>query len=141
MHKMTFQSDAARRRIDKIQQLLRATDMPITEVAEQIHLTLYWARAYMRHLHERQLVHIVSYRKQRRLEYDCHVALYCWGAGIDAEKPEPASPAEQQRDRRAKLAADKDAHEKSLALRRAKKIKPARDWAAAWIPTKTQGAV
>ena len=133
---MTFTSEAAKRRIDKIQQLLRGQDLAIADLADQIHLTLYWARAYINYLHDTKQVHIASYQVRRHQHYDRQIALYCWGEATDAAKPAAMTYLEKAHKRRAMIAADPDMQDKEAAKRRAKYIKPARDWAASWIPTK-----
>jgi len=136
MHKMTFASEAAQRRIEKIQQLLRGADMSMHEICNEIHLTPYWTRKYLQHLHEQGRIHIASYRCQKRNEYECFVALYCWGAATDAQKPTYDELREHKRQKRIAKRDDVEAHELHLKKRRAARIKPQRDWTAAWIPTK-----
>ena len=138
MHKMTFTSEAALRRIDKIQQLLRGQDLSMAEIAAEIHLTLYWTRAYINHLHAAGLLHIAKYDLRKQKHYDRHIALYCWGEATDAIKPPAMNYLEKAHKRRAIIAADLELQDKELAKRRAKRIVPARDWAASWIPTRTQ---
>lgn len=140
-HKMTFQTEPARRRIEKIQHLLRGQDLSIAEISEEIHLTLYWARAYINHLHATKQVYIARYQVRKQQHYDRQIALYCWGEATDAIKPAAMNYLEKAHKRRAIIAADPDLQDKEAAKRRAKRTVPARDWTASWIPTKTQGAL
>ena len=136
MNQMKFTSEVAQIRIGKIQQLLRAQDMSIAELGAEIHLTLRWMRAYVGHLHSGGYVHISAWRRQVRNSYQCFTPLYCWGNATDAKRPQSMTQAERLRAKRAALAADAIEHAAALARRRLKNIKPKRDWAARWIPTR-----
>jgi hypothetical protein len=135
-HRMTFQTEPARRKITKIQQLLREQSLTLPEIADAIYLTVYWARAYINYLHDERQVHIAAWRVHKRATYSTVTPMYVWGAGEDAEKPALQTDTERRRAARAILAADPIEHAASLARRRAKAAKPTRDWAASWIPTK-----
>lgn len=132
MGKMTFTSDLALRRIERIQYLLRREDLTTHELAVGIHVHLRTAQSYVTYLHAAGLIHIASYRKVTR-EYsgDVSVALYCWGKATDAEKPKPVPQAEQKR----RYYHDPEKIDKHRAKARARWWKPRRDWTAAWIPS------
>lgn len=136
MDKMKFTSEAAQRRIDKIQQILRQSSLTINEISESIYLAPRWTRAYLNYLREEGYIHISSYRRQACNAYERYVALYRWGVSNDAKKPAILTQAEKKRKQYAALKADPEAHELALKKRRAARIKPQRDWAASWIPTK-----
>lgn len=133
---MSFISPAAVARIDRIYQLLRQQHMTVQEIADAVFISTRYAREYMSHMRSGGLAHIVSYRKiQRETRYD-YVPVYAFGPGEDAEKPLALRNIDKSREHRAKIAADPEAHDREKARRRAARIKPHRDWTAAWIPTK-----
>jgi len=137
--RMTFTKEPALRRIERIQEMLRAKDMTLQEIADGIHLSLRWAREYIVHLRINRLIHIAGFRLHHMEHKTVSHALYCWGAATDAAKPLPLTSAERAQRQRDILMSDQDLHEAALRKRRAARIVPARDWAASWIPTK--GAV
>ena len=134
--RMTFTSEVAGIRIMKIQHLLRGQMMTVEELGGEIHITQRWMRAYVVHLHKKGQIHIAGWRKQNINRYTTYLQLYAWGSGDDVARPAGETKIERQRRVRAELVADELAHAASLAKRRAKRVKPARDWAASWIPTR-----
>lgn len=129
MDRLNFGSEQSIKRIDRIQEILRSQSLTMQEIAEQINVTKRYAQEYIHHLQDIHCVYIAEYRKDIRPNSWRHVALYRWGNNpnakvLDRQYKAPASPdAEERRDR-------------ALALKKAKLIKPFRDWSAAWIPTR-----
>ena len=136
MAKMKFTSEAAQRRIDKIQEILRQSSLTINEISEKIYLAPRWTREYMNYLHEEGYIYISSYRRQTRNTYERYAALYCWGISNDAKRPAALTQVERNRKQYAALRADPEAHELALKKRRVARIKPQRDWSAFWVPNK-----
>ena len=132
MGKMNYTSDAAQRRIDRIQLVLRGQELSSYEISELIHLTIDCTQGYIRRLHAEQLIYISGYRRnEMRGNY---LPLYRWGVAEDVPKPKQLSSRDK---REALIEEDPMAHEVALAKRRAKKFQPHRDWAAAWVPTRS----
>lgn len=136
---MTFATQSAVLRIQRIQQMLRAQDMTVQEIADGIHLTLRWTREYIAHLHLNKMVHVAGYRLQSMQHKTVSHALYCWGQAKDAPKPAPLTSAQRAKRQRELLLDDLEARDKALAKRRAARWTPQRDWTASWIPTRQQG--
>lgn len=139
--RMTFATQSAVLRIERIQGMLRAQDMTLQEIADGIHLTLRWTREYIAHLHQNKMVHIAGYRLQSMQHKTVSHALYCWGEAKDAPKPPALTGAQRARRKRERLLDDMEARDKHLAKRRAARWTPTRDWTASWIPTKAQGGL
>jgi DNA-binding Lrp family transcriptional regulator len=137
MAKMKFTSEAAQRRIDKIQEMLRLSNLTINEISERIYLAPRWTREYINYLHEEGYIYISSYRRQTRNTYERYVALYCWGISSDAKRPAALTQVERNRKQYAVLIKNPEAHELVLKKRRAARIKPQRDWSAFWVPIKS----
>ena len=135
-YEMTFGSDAACRRIEKIQQILRARDLSLQEIADEINMTLRWARAYVVYLHQRKQLHIASWELRVVNDYFRFTPHYCWGNATDAIKPATLTFEQRKETRKTikKVATLED--EIEIARRRALEFKPQRDWAASWIPTR-----
>ena len=131
---MTFATEPAQLRIAKIQNVLRASDLSVHELADTIHISLRWAREYVRHLHAAGMIHVAEYRLQTQEQKLVSHALYSWGAAKDAPRPAPLSAAERLARRRAIMYQDKERHELEKAKRRHDRWVPHCDWAAAWIP-------
>lgn len=131
MSKMNYTSEAAQRRIDRIQSVLRGQELSSYEISELIHLTVQCTQGYIRRLHAEQLIYIASYRRNDMRGN--HLPLYRWGVAADAKKPKQMSDRER---REAAIEVDPMAHDVALAKRRARDFKPRRDWAAEWIPTR-----
>jgi hypothetical protein len=87
-------------------------------------------------LREQKKVYIVSWTRTPEGKKDHPLAVYRWGNGKDKRRPREKSSAQRQRETRARMVEDDLAHEAHKARRRAKRIKPYRDWMAAWIPSK-----
>lgn len=136
MAKMKFTSEAAQRRIDKIQQILRQSNLTINEISENIYLVPRWTREYINYLHNEGYIYISSYKRQAHNIYERYVPLYCWGIFKDAKKPATLTQVEKNKKLFEKLKKNKDAHDLVLKKRRAARIKPKRDLAAFWIPIK-----
>ncbi len=136
MYQMTFTSTAALNRIERIQQLLRHEPSTIQEIADAVFISLRYATDYIRHLREHGQVYICEYRRD-----DCKVnrvfrPLYAWGTGTDAPSPDRSSRA-RQAEYRARIRADPEKWQRELARRKARRLKPRRDWTAEWIPTRS----
>ncbi len=128
MDKLNVYSIASVQRIDKIQELLRGQALTLQEIADAVNISRRYARDYISYLKDAGSIYISGFRKGH-LPGNCkqYLPLYRWGG--DADSVEPAKP-------------EKDPDEqidRVIAMRKAKSIKPFRDWTAAWIPTR--GAV
>lgn len=133
MGNMTFTTDLAMRRIERIQHLLRREDMTIHDISAGIHLSYRWAAAYVGHLHASGAIHITGYRKSMRADGTfIHVALYAWGKASDATKPAPLTDSERHQ----RYLQHPELGEFRKERKRAWGRKPRRDWAAFWIPTR-----
>ena len=126
--------------MQRIQEMLRREDMTLHEIAESIHMSLRWARAYVKHLHDAGCVHISGYRRVPSSCKTVNHALYCWGAATDAVKPAPLTPLERVQRSRQNLFQDADKHALALEKRRMSKWVPHCDWAAEWVPKYAKAA-
>jgi len=134
--RMTFTSTTASKRIEKIQQLLCEKGMTVSELRTEIHLTPRWVRAYLKYLQEKKQVYITAWRRTTEDKKDYPIPVYRWGSARNARKPAPKPSVLRQQILRKKLVADPASHASHLAMRRAKRLKPYRDWASSWIPTR-----
>lgn len=126
-----FSGKACQARIERIRAALLMREMTSAELAEAVHIHPTYMREYINHLREAFWIHIAGYQAVKRA-HTWHLPIYAWGAGADAPPPRRPTHAERARQRR------KDPEKKLQdAMRvKAKKIKPYRDWTAAWIPTR-----
>lgn len=132
---MTFTKPAALARIDRIQHLLRQQPSTVQEIADAVHISKRYASEYVEYLRAQGRIHVCEYRREQRAAYQVYKPLFAWGIGADAPPPDRSDKV-RQAEARAKMNLDPEAKDKSLALRRAKSIKPRRDWTAAWIPSR-----
>jgi len=137
---MAFNTPVTLLRIERIKDLLSRRYMTLNEIAEATHISVRWARAYLNHLHKDKIIYIAAYRYKHLDVKTVSHALYKLGSKEDAYRPLPLSSAQRMARQRKIINEDADLREKLLAQRRAARIKPRRDWTAAWIPTRT-GAV
>lgn len=132
MDKLNFNSEKSIARIDRIQELLRSQAMTQQELADAIFVSNRYARDYIIYLQEIGSIYVADFRQgnlpgNRRQ----HFPLYRWGEGVDAVAP--------MTERKSSAVNDQDQDERrdrAAALKKAKAIKPFRDWSAAWIPTR-----
>jgi len=134
--KMTFITERAKNRIARIEQLLQGDGMPVLEICAALCITPRWGREYIRYLREQKKVYIVSWTRTTDGKKDHPLAVYRWGDGKDKRRPRRKSGAQRQRETRERMVEDDLAHEVHKARRRAKRVKPSRDWTAAWILSK-----
>jgi hypothetical protein len=139
MDNLSFQSSTSIQRIDKIQELLRQQSMTLQELADGINISTRYAREYINHLQETRCVYIADFRKANNIgNARGYVPLYRWGSGPNAAMPEREHKAKAA-ERTIKLYGGDEKQDRDKAIRKARAIKPFRDWTAAWIPTR--GAV
>ena len=117
------------KRIERIQELLRSDAMTLQEIADAVFISKRYARDYIIYLQEIGSIYIADFRKGN-LPGNCrhYLAMYRWGSGVNA-----VSPMDE------KIELDQDMEERLdrvAAIKKAKAIKPFRDWSAAWIPTR-----
>lgn len=137
MGKMAYNTELSQRRIMKIQHLLRMGKMTVREIAESIFLSKRWTQGYINHLHSEKKLHICEYRNVLRCNgAGLFIAVYCWGDGKDAKKPAPMTKAEIKKKYRSDPAKIELIRERDRLKKKASRLKPKRDWAAAWIPIK-----
>lgn len=134
MAAMTFTSPNALLRIERIQHLLRQFPMTEQEVAIELYFSQRWARSYLTYLHSESKIYISKYKETKNLQKITMVKVYSWGQGKDVKKQYRLDPATRARTKRKELIKDIDAHDLSLAKRRAKNIIPQIDWTTFWIP-------
>lgn len=139
MAKMTYESERALRRIERIQQLLRGQDMTAQEVADGIYMDVRRARMYLRYLLEKKMIYVKRWEKRRYEGKARWIPYYGWGNAKSAPMPgSKETSAEAQRRRyKERIARDPDAHESFLARLKAKRLKPKADPLMAWIPKKS----
>jgi biotin operon repressor len=119
MDKINIYSTASAQRIERIQELLRGQALTLQEIADAINISRRYARDYINYLQEVGSVYIADFRKGY-LPGNCrhYLALYRWNAASVTE------------------ADDGEQIDRVQAQKKAKSIKPFRDWTAAWIPTR-----
>ena len=120
MRDIDLTNEVARLRVDRIQELLRRQHSTTIEIAQDLNLSKQWAGVYVQYLRAKRMIHLAEYRPlKRRLHGSIWVALWAWGPGHDAPKPERTT------------------HLPKLGKAAGKsKTQPARDWASFWVPTK-----
>ena len=96
---MTFQTEQAKLKIARIEELLRANPLSLQEVADGVHLGLQWARVYMRHLTDAGMAHICHYEDRKTTAYLITVPMYAWGPGKAAIRPKLTQQQRQERSR------------------------------------------
>ena len=131
MTKTDFTSAACLTRINRIRDALLMREMTTDEIAAAVHINAAYAREYVKHLRQTFQIHVVAYREVK-VRHAWNHPVYAWGAGADAPPPRRLTDAERSRLRRK----DPEFRLREAAKQRAKRIKPHRDWAAAWIPTR-----
>jgi len=92
------------------------------ELADLLHCTLRSSRDMLQKLKEEGAVHIQSWR---RAQANGWIAVWRYGIGVDAEKPEPVSSSSRLRKHRAKE--DADAKERRLTKQNQLRRKIKRD--------------
>lgn len=137
MAALTFKKPAALARIERIRELVRQQPSTMQEIADAVYISVRCVREYIDHMRSADMLHIHEFRKIKRPDYTVYKAVYGYGPGKDAPRPDRSSTA-RQAEFRAKINADPEAKQRELALRRAKAIKPHTDWTSAWIPRRTQ---
>jgi hypothetical protein len=130
--KMTFATERAQKRLERIQAVLAGKLLAPAEIALAVHISKRWAYPYINHLHGQGLVHIASWR----VNYNGgdFSPLFAGGPGEDAPKPEGKDILTKAREARARINADPDRRDVYLARKRALARKPRGDPLHAWIP-------
>ena len=130
MTEVAFYTASSKAKLDKIRQSLRHQDLSLYEIADLIYLSPRWARCYIDHLREQGLVHITCYREDE-MYHDgrnkTRRAIYKWGAGEDAERPDAMTQKERATLARKRMLADPEKHERQLLKRRAERYALMRD--------------
>lgn len=126
MRTLTFKSEQAKRKIDRIRSLTSVDPKSLQEIASETFMSVPWARSYVQHLREGGLMHIARYEERQTSAYITNSPLFKWGAGKDAPKPK-MTPKDYVDRNRASLRSDPDAHAAHLARRRALDNKPKMD--------------
>lgn len=134
MAKMSFTTEASRRRIERIQELLRRECLSAPEIAEGIYMSVQWARVYVRHLHTIGAIHIAQWQRRKSKRIHLKVPLYAWGKSKDAPMPMESNAEYRRRVYHERRKHDPEAHDRYLAKQRAAKWEPKRDPLTAWIP-------
>ena len=109
-------------RLPKVIALITQKGYTAVELAELVHCTIRSSRDMIQKLREEGRVHIQSWRKTSMTQWS---AVYRYGIGVDAEKPEPVSSSSRLRKHRSKE--DADTKERRLAKQRQLKRKIKRD--------------
>jgi hypothetical protein len=127
---MKFNSPRAQKRIAMIMNLL-SDKKPrlINEIAQPLFMDDKTGGLYIHHMHANGLVHIGDW-------YNSVVPMYVIGRGKDAQQPVYRTKNEREKEYVARRMRDPERHMKYLQKRRARKIQPHRDFAAAWFVMK-----
>ena len=136
MAKMTFESERAKRRIERIQFLLRREYMNCLQLSEEIYMSPVRAREYIRYLLKTNQVHVYRWDK-REFEGKAHwIAVYAWGNAKSAKKPISGETNAERLKRRyhERKRDDPDWYESMLAKLKATRLKPKADPMLNWIP-------
>lgn len=117
--------------ISRILEVLAESPRRVRELAQRIHLDRRHIRRVLGILQKRSEVHIVRWDRDEPTNYPVSV----WGLGNapDAKKPRASSVLRARR-YRAKLRRERpEEHMRRLKRKRAARLRPKRDIAAAWI--------
>jgi hypothetical protein len=109
-------------RLPRLIALITQKGYTAVELAEILFCTIRSSRDMIAKLRKDNKVHIQSWRKTSVTQWS---AVYRYGIGVDAEKPDPVSSSSRLRKHRAKE--DADAKERRLAKQRQLKRKVKRD--------------
>ena len=109
-------------RLPKVIALITQKGYTAVELAELVHCTVRSSRDMIQKLREEGKVYIQSWRKTSVTQWS---AVYRYGIGVDADKPEPVSSSSRLRKHRAKE--DADAKERRLAKQNQLRRKIKRD--------------
>ena len=109
-------------RLPKLVALISQKGYTAVELCELLHCTIRSSRDMIAKLRAEGNVHIQSWRKTSVTQWS---AVYRYGIGVDAEKPEPMSSSSRLRKHRSKE--DADTKERRLAKQRQLKRKIKRD--------------
>jgi hypothetical protein len=127
---MKFTSPRAQMRKESILNLL-SDKKPrlIREIGKELFMDEKTAAGYVHLLHSNGHIHIGDW-------YNSVVPIYVGGRGKDAKQPVYRTKNEREREYTARRMRDPERHMKYLQKRRARKIKPRRDFAASWFAMK-----
>lgn len=109
-------------RMPKLVNLITQKGYTAVELCELLHCTIRSSRDMIQRLRAEGNVHIQSWRKTSVTQWS---AVYRYGIGVDAEKPEPVSSSSRLRKHRAKE--DADAKERRLTKQNQLRRKIKRD--------------
>jgi hypothetical protein len=109
-------------RMPKLVNLISQKGYTAVELCELLHCTIRSSRDMIQRLRAEGNVHIQSWRKTSVTQWS---AVYRYGIGVDADKPEPVSSSSRLRKHRSKE--DADTKERRLAKQRQLKRKVKRD--------------
>lgn len=137
MAKMSFTTEASKRKLTRLQELLRQQPCTVQDLADGLFTTVRTANEYLSHLRDNKLVRVERY-ELRKTTYEHYVPVYIWGKGKDAKRPKPKTPAERMRIHRKRVATDQDLKDLANAKRRAKRRKIKPDWTSCWIKPKAK---
>ena len=138
MAHMTFESSLAKRRIERIQLLLRREHLNCSQIAEEIYMSPVRVREYMRYLLKTNQVHVIRWDKRPASGKAYWLAVYAWGEGKSKPKPVSTETSAERLKRRyhERKKDDPEWYYQMLAKRKASYIKPKSDPMLNWIPRK-----
>lgn len=130
MANMSFTSDTAKLRMERIMQLLRREPMNKHQIATEMFLAPRWCGSYLTHMRKLGLIRICAWER--------HIGeptpRYELGSEPDVARPKPLTPAQIAKRYRKKVKSDPELAIKYLSKKKAYNTKPRKmDIAAAWL--------
>lgn len=123
MSEMSFTTEAARIKLSRIRELLKANAMTAHELADAVPMSKRWVQAYLNHLKDDERIYIHSWahdieqceRSYPRPIYKAVVPRK------DADKPEPLTKAQRQARKHSKMMADPIRYGQHIAKERVRR--------------------